>query len=190
MTNRAMRRTALNASIALPLAAVCAYAASPYVSLYRMGQAVHRGDLATLCADVSWNEVREGLKEDIADGMTGETASTQLASNNDDLPAFGSSFVTSMAGNVVDRTVNPEHLAEALGTLHAAGTTAAPHIVSAFFTTPTSFEVAFRTRQERATDAPVRLRLVLGKGPGGIGWRVTRAWVPEALLTQSDTHTS
>jgi hypothetical protein len=171
-----------------------AYAASPFVSLYQMGEAARRGDVATLCADVAWNDVREGLKEDIADGIAGAypgaPPATEVASSSDDLPPFGVSFVTGMAGNVVDRTVTPEHLANALATLRGAGVTVRPTVTAAYFASPTRFEVSLRTPQERASDAPLRLQLDFAAGRNGIGWRVTRAWVPEALLSQSDTHAS
>jgi hypothetical protein len=172
------------------LLALGAYAASPFIALYHMGQAMRHGDAASLCADVSWNEVREGLKEDIADGITGEPGATDVASNNDDLPAFGASFVTGIAGNVVDRTVTPQHMVVALATLRKAGVVSRPSILFAHFTSPVSFEVAFRLPEERPSDSPVRLRLHFVTGPEGAGWVVTRAWLPESLLTQSDTHTS
>jgi hypothetical protein len=180
----------LGFSLALaPVLAVAVYASSPFLTLYVMGRAIGHGDVRTLCADVSWNEVREGLKEDIADGITGAPEPAQLASN-DDLPAFGASFVTGMAGNVVDRTVTPQHLADALATWRAAGAGAMPRIVFAHFVGPTAFEIAFRTPQERPADAPLRLRLRFDTGPGGPGWRVIRAWIPESLLNEADTHTS
>jgi hypothetical protein len=178
------------AAVTVAATVLGAYAASPFLSLYIMGQAVRHGDVRTLCADVAWNEVREGLKEDIADGMTGSPEATQVANNNDDLPAFGASFVTGMAGNVVDRTVTPEHLASALATLRNAGVNVRPTLTAAYFASPTRFEVALRTPQQRATDAPLRLQLDFAAGSDGIGWRVTRAWVPESLLSQSDTHAS
>lgn len=181
----------LGFSLALaPVLAVAVYASSPFLTLYAMGRAIGHGDVRTLCADVSWNEVREGLKEDIADGITGEPGATDVASNNDDLPAFGASFVTGIAGNVVDRTVTPQHMVVALATLHKAGVVSRPSILFAHFTSPVSFEVAFRLPEERAADSPVRLRLHFVTGPEGTGWVVTRAWLPESLLTQSDTHTS
>jgi hypothetical protein len=67
--------------------------------------------------------LREGLKQDIADGITGEPGQTLQvnATSNDDLPPFGSGFVTNMAGAMVDQTVTPQHLANMAGTLKAAG---------------------------------------------------------------------
>ena len=78
------------------------------------------GDAQTLAADIEWDGVREGLKEDIADGITGQPGSSTAVAS-DALPAFGSGFVRSMAGNMVDETVTPEHLATSFSALQAAG---------------------------------------------------------------------
>jgi hypothetical protein len=177
---------------ALPIALVAAYGASPYLSLYEMGQAVRQGDTRTLCADIDWDHVRDGLKEDIADGMTGEPAPTEATAtapaNPDDLPPFGSGFVTNMAGNVVDRTVTPSHLAETMGAWRATGTKAPrPAVEAAHFTSPTSFSVALRPAGAADT---VRLRLDLQRTNDGLRWKVTRAWIPESMLEKSETHTS
>jgi hypothetical protein len=93
-----------------------------------------------------------------------------------------------MAGNVVDRTVTPAHLAETMGALRAAGAKAPrPALEAAYFTSPTSFTVAFRPAN---TTDPVRLRLDLQRTQDGLRWKVTRAWIPETMLEKSETHTS
>ena len=174
---------------AAPLALLVAYGASPYISLYEMGQAVRHGNAGALCADIDWDGVRSGLKQDIADGITGEPAATEATAttNDDDLPPFGSGFVTNMAGNVVDRTVTPRHLTESIGAMHAAGAApSAPTLEQAYFTSPTSFTVALRP----AGGDTVRLRLDLMRAPGGLRWEVTRAWIPASMLEKSETHTS
>jgi hypothetical protein len=176
--------------LALPLVMGVAYAASPYLALYQMGQAMRHGDARALCADISWDQVRDGLKEDIADGIAGEPQTTTHAAveaSADDLPPFGASFVTNLAGNVVDRTVTPGHLIETMSTLRAAGTSAArPDIEAAHFTSPTSFTVALRPPGEDV----VRLRMDLKPTPGGLRWEVTRAWIPQSMLEKSETHAS
>ena len=174
---------------ALPIAFLAAYGASPYLSLYEMGQAVRHGDATALCADIDWNRVRDGLKEDIADGITGEPAATvsNATANDDDLPPFGSGFVTNMAGNVVDRTVTPGHLTDSIGAMHAAhAVSARPAVERAYFTSPTSFTVSLRPAGEDS----VRLRLDLEESAAGLRWQVTRAWIPAAMLEKSDTHPS
>jgi hypothetical protein len=186
---------------ALPIAFLAAYGASPYVSLYEMGQDVRHGDASALCAHIDWNRVRDGLKEDIADDITGEpavSASTAPASNvtispatanNDDLPPFGSGFVTSMAGSVVDRTVTARHLTDSIGAMHAAHASARPTLEGAYFTSPTSFSVSLRPAGSAGAE-PVRLRLDLEQSATGLRWQVTRAWIPAAMLEKSETHAS
>jgi hypothetical protein len=183
-----MRKTAAFAVL------LTAYAASPYVSLYEIGQDVRQQNIRALTADVDWGRLREGLKEDIADGITGvpgQAAVTAAAvtQDNDDLPPFGSGFVNNMAGNMVDETVTPQHLASTVGTLRAAG--AAHMVVSrAFFTSPTSFLVALRMDEARSRSPAVKLRLDLVRSGMGLSWKVTRAWVPEEMLAASEAHSS
>jgi hypothetical protein len=178
--------------LVLPLTLIGAYAASPYVSLYEMGQAVRHGDTRALASDIDWSSVREGLKEDIADGITGDPMPTTspAVANSDDLPPFGESFVTSMAGNVVDRTVTPQHLAQTMTALRAAGAAPAqPVVEQARFQGPTTFMVALRSPRSPDSET-VRLRLDLVPSEWGMRWEVTRAWIPEAMLAQSETHSS
>jgi hypothetical protein len=184
---------------AVPIAMVAAYAASPYLSLYEMGQAVRHGDARTLCADIDWASVRDGLKADIASDITGGSAGnatpapTQAVADSDDLPPFGSGFVTHMAGNVVDRNVTPAHLTQTLGMMALEtprGAGVDPAIQQAHFTSPTSFTVALRPQGEAPGAASVRLRLDLEPSPWGMRWRITRAWIPEAMLEAPPTHNS
>jgi hypothetical protein len=176
--------------LVLPLTLIGAYAASPYISLYEMGQAVSSGDTKTLCAAIDWTNVREGLKEDIADGITGQpVASTPAVAESDDLPPFGSGFVSNLAGNMVDRTVTPQHLAQTMRALRAGGAAPArPVVDQARFVTPTTFMVAVHSAT--APESTVRLRLDLVPSRWGMRWQVTRAWLPESMLAQTETHAS
>jgi hypothetical protein len=178
--------------LVLPLTLLGAYAASPYISLYEMGQAVSSGDTRTLCADIDWTNVREGLKEDIADGIAGQPIpdnTSPAVAESDDLPPFGASFVTNMAGNVVDRTVTPQHLAQTMHAMRAAGAVPSRPIIDlARFVAPTTFMVAMHAAS--APENTVRLRLDLVPSNWGMRWEVTRAWIPEAMLAQSETHAS
>jgi hypothetical protein len=178
--------------LVFPLAVLGVYAASPYMSLYEMGRAVGQGDVRTLCNDIDWASVREGIKEDIADGMTGDAMpnASPAVAQSDDLPPFGESFVNNMAGNVVDRTVTPQHLAQTVTALRAAGARPErPIVEQAHFDNPTSFTVALRAAHAPATDT-VRLRLNLIPVGWGMRWEVTRAWIPQTMLARSETHTS
>jgi hypothetical protein len=179
--------------LAMPVALLGAYAVSPYLSLFEMGQALKHGDVATLSASIDWKQVRAGLKEDIADGITGEptpTASPAVA-NSDDLPPFGSGFVTNVAANMVDRTVTPLHLAQTVSAMRAAGAPCErPVVESAHFEGPGTFMVSLRPAHAAADSPAVRLRLDLVSTQWGMRWEITRAWLPESVLAQSETHTS
>ena len=170
-----------------------AYAAWPYASLYRIDRDVRRHDVAALTADVDWDSLRDGLKQDMADGITGVSSETTQVSAkagaDDDLPPFGSGFVTNLAGNVVDRTVTPEHLADTAALFKAAG--ASRMVVSrAFFTSPTSFVVAVRDGGAGKRPPALRLRLDLVRDRLALRWKVTRAWVPMEMLAATEAHPS
>ena len=61
--------------LAAVLAIGVGYAAYPYVTLYRLDNAIHTGDAATLRALVDWPAVREGIKEDICDNVADDPQS-------------------------------------------------------------------------------------------------------------------
>jgi hypothetical protein len=177
-------------SLAVFVILLGAYAAWPYLSLYRIGQDVRHGDVAALGADMDWPQLRSGLKADIAEGIAGVPAHASTISfpggaSADDLPPFGAGFATSVADNVVDRTVTPQRLAGSVATYRAAG--AAPIGVGrAFFTGPTRFVVALRVGQDDAATRTVTMRLDLVRAGLTLRWKVTRVWVPAALLASTD----
>lgn len=178
---------------ALPAALLVAYAASPFMTLYEMGADMRRGDAAALARDIDWDSVRSGLKQDIAQAITGEpqAAPAVAQSSDDDLPPFGAGFVTNVAGGVVDRTVTPAHLAETLHAITAAhGAAPRPLVEEARFTSPTSFTIALLPTGEAGEAGLVRLRLDLVGSGGNLRWMVTRADIPPAMLEKTDTHTS
>lgn len=187
-----MRKSGLAALILLPFAA---YAAWPFVSLYRLDCAVRRHDVRALTADIDWDALRDGFKQDIADGLAGDPPSSQPvnvsvpASGGDDLPPFGSGFVSNMAGSMVDRTVTPEHLSATVGTLQAAGARGV-HMARCFFTGPTTFVVAVRLAASGRHAPSIRLRMNLVRDHASWGWKVTRAWLPPDLLSATDSHAS
>lgn len=156
-----------------------AYAASPYVALARLHAAFLRGDVEYVAARVAWPSVREGLKQDIAEGVIGpmtETASTAT------LPPFGASFVAGIAGSVVDREVTPSNMMTVMRQFRVEDPVA-PETVNplsafdwAFFQGPATFTVS--VRPDDGDDGHLRLRLELRKWR----WVVTRIWVPQDLV--------
>jgi hypothetical protein len=163
-----------------------AYLATPYITLWRLYAAVQAGNGAILERLIDWHSVRDGLKEDIADGVIGPP---EVRTSGNTLPAFGASFVTGIAGSVVDKEVTPQHL---VATVHdmrepvGAGDPAEfGSIVWAFFDGPTSFLVKVHCPGQDGQDPPLRVRMELRRS----GWKVTRAWVPQDLVERANPRT-
>jgi hypothetical protein len=135
------------------------YAAYPYLTLYRLGQAIRAGDARTLQGLVDWPSVREGIKEDICDLVIDAPADAKGGSQ---LPPFGASFVRGIAASEIDQAVTPEALVAAVQA--PALPKAAPQrgadvaVDWAFFASPTVFDVNLRVPGQAQ---PVRLELEL-----------------------------
>ncbi len=186
-----VRRGAVGAAVV----ALALYAASPYVALYRLRAAALSGDAATLATLVDWDDVREGIKEDICDGVLEDSSTppAQKAAAPTALPPFGSSFVRGIASNEIDNMVTPQRLALALRPVFATPSdmllqrATRPSFSSvaldrAMFAGPTRFVVALHTA---GMAGRIRLQLDLRHG----AWQVTRAWLPPDWLEASNAHT-
>jgi hypothetical protein len=164
------------------------YIAYPYITLYRLGMAVHHADARTLQRLVDWPAVREGIKEDVCD----QAAEASVATSPDQLPAFGASFVRGIANTAIDRAVTPEGLVAAISTPPTVSTPPAVvpagpwgisvHVQWAFFVTPTTFDVSLKTPETRQ---PIRLQLELHDAR----WRVTRVRLPPQMLDPANSRT-
>ncbi len=170
----------------LPLCAA-AYVLWPCVELYRLGVAVESGNVQALTTGVDWDSVREGLKEDIADGIMGEDPGVTTADTGA-LPPFGAGFVKGMAGNVVDRMVTPEHLAaEFRTTIGLTRLKPDPMSLRGWFDNPTRVEASFRPDKTAvAASAPILVQMDLLRQGWGFAWCVTRVTVPGELLARLD----
>ena len=175
-----------------------AYLAYPYVTLYRLGDAIRRGDASPLEALVDWDQVREGIKEDICDNVLPSPPVQQSAEDRQggSLPPFGFSFVRGVAGNVIDRDVTPTALVSAaqhFQTVNAPGadTTSAsepesnPRVIWAFFDGLTSFSVDLMPPGDASGHQPIRIEMQLKRG----FWKVTRATLPAPMLMQANSRT-
>lgn len=161
--------------LAALLAVGASYVAYPYVTLFRLGEAIRHGDAATLQTLVDWPAVREGIKEDICDLVLDHP---QMASASGGLPPFGSSFVRGIAASSIDRAVTPEALVAAVSTPPRTPTPpngADVHVSWAFFEDPTVFAVNLTAPGQAE---PIKLQLELRHGQ----WRVHRVWLPADLL--------
>jgi hypothetical protein len=163
------------------LAVALAYVIYPYVTLYRLGQAIRNGDASSLEAMVDWAAVREGIKEDICDTVIDEPAEAKAGGQ---LPPFGAGFVRGIAGNAVDARVTPQALAAVAQEPARAPTPkdAAVRVSWAFFAGPAEFVVALRAPGQAT---PINLQMELRRG----AWQVTRVWLPPELLTQANART-
>jgi hypothetical protein len=188
---------------------VLAYAATPYIALWRLATALREGDSRTLEALIDWDAVRGGLKQDVAEGIVGlpddepeslankadatsGEATAQLASGT--LPPFGASFMTGIAGTMIDREVTPQHLVVLMRQLAPAEPTAIGPITMAhalggiehaFFDSPTSFTLRMHCAGQDADDPPLRVRLEMHNAT----WRVVRAWIPQDLIELANSRT-
>ena len=171
--------------LAAAAAVAAAYVLYPCVTLYRLGQAIRQGDAATLEALVDWDQLREGIKEDICDQLI--EPPSQAA--EDSLPAFGASFVRGIATTAIDSAVTPRGL---LSVAHSSQPPAYAHpykeknprLVWAFFDGPTRFH-ADLTAPAAGVRKPIRLQLELQNGI----WKVTRVWLPPELLQKANERT-
>lgn len=171
-----------------------AYAAYPYVVLYRLQAAIQSGDPERLAALVDWNQVRQGLKDDIAAQLLAEPAEPPKATAQTaaaELPPFGASFVKGIAAQAVDSAVTPGALARMAQPAAAeepreagepdplqAASFKNAHVTWAFFQSPETFMLWLRTPAGGA--APLKLRMELHDGE----WKITRVWLPPDLLAR------
>jgi hypothetical protein len=156
------------------LAVAMAYGIYPYVTLYRLGQAIRGGDATALQSMVNWDSVREGIKEDICDLVVDQPVQ---AKSGEQLPPFGAGFMRGIATNVIDKQVTPEALARAARQPETKQVAAGADVqVSwAFFASPATFVVDLNAPGQAS---PIRLQMNLREG----AWHVTRVWLPPDLL--------
>ena len=166
--------------IGVLLAIAVTYGVYPYVTLYRLGHAIHTGDAAALQTLVDWHAVREGIKEDICDQAIDQPPEAKTSQK---LPPFGAGFVRGIASNAVDQRVTPQALASAAQQPQPELPTGdAVRVAWAFFSTPTEFTVDLRAK---GRPVPIRLQMELRAGE----WRVTRVWLPPLMLAQANEGT-
>ncbi|MCW3475786.1 DUF2939 domain-containing protein [Limobrevibacterium gyesilva] len=176
-----------------------AYASAPYVTMWRLYQALHEQDAATLSEIVDWDAVRQGLKNDIAEGIIGMPAQEMESSNS--LPPFGSSFLNGIAGSLVDQEITPQRVVLVVHSMQTDEAVPASSewaaifdlgcIERAFFDSPTSFTLRVRTAGQEPDEPPLRVRLEL-RGPSwrhGLSWKLVRAWVPQDLMDRANLRT-
>jgi hypothetical protein len=175
--------------VLLPLAVVFAYAAYPYGSLYRLGEALDIGDEVGLKRHVDWTAVRGGLEEDLSDTLSGMPG--MAIASHDDEKAFSGLLASEMrselVGPLVDAIATPEGLAAVIrqgragqGSPAADGqsggtpndhNTFGEHLSFAFFTGPFTFEAVFEN--EKGEDVIAMMRL------NDMRWQLVRLRLPD-----------
>jgi Protein of unknown function (DUF2939) len=163
--------------LATVLSVVVAYAAYPYVTLYRLGSAIQGADAATLESLVDWPAVREGIKEDVCDLGADVPGPSRTGG---ELPPFGASFIRGITSNSIDKAVTPQALLAA-ATVPIIPPPRQPrgadvHVNWAFFDSPTTFLISL---QARGQSEPIKLEMDLRAGE----WRIMRVWLPAELLS-------
>jgi hypothetical protein len=171
------------AVMSLVLMAVVLYGASPFLAMWQLERAMDRGDAVSLEKRVDWRSVRDGLKQDIADGIIGPVQ-TQLTANA--LPPFGASFMMGLADTAIEREVTPQNLIAVMRQMRPATAPANPFASFdwAFFDGPFSFSVIVHSDGDEE-DGHLRIRLELR---GGV-WTVVRAWIPQDIVERAAQRT-
>lgn len=161
----------LAASVSAVAVVAAAYIAYPYATLYRMGDAVRRGDAAALASHVDWKLVRAGCAEDLSAAIQ--------HTKNDALPPFGASFASGIATHAVKADLTPRTL---LTALDSARSQSGPAVLEkAYFAGPALFMAVLRLPEN--TRLRIEMRLIQGD------WKLTRVWLPEKLLQQAQNGT-
>jgi len=103
--NRPRRRGKLIAALVVALLLI--YAASPYYSIWRFGEALRAHDMDALAARVDFDAVRGSLKQQIRDHFLGVLAKKK----KDRLAQFLTAAADDPLGRLIDAYVTPEGLA-------------------------------------------------------------------------------
>jgi hypothetical protein len=83
-----------------------AYAAYPYLALYRLGEALRAKDMDAVEAKVDWPGLRQGIKDDVNAALVAKVKPEE----GDDFAAFGIALAGKLASPVIDTAVTPAGL--------------------------------------------------------------------------------
>lgn len=104
---RSRRRGKLSAAIAIAVALLLVYAASPYYSVWRFGEALRAHNMDAVAARVDFDAVRGSLKQQIRDHFLGVLAKKK----KDRLAQLLSASTDNPFDQLLDAYVTPEGLA-------------------------------------------------------------------------------
>jgi hypothetical protein len=162
------------------------YISGPLMTLWRIDQAVRRADAAALETLIDWGRVRQGLTQDVSEGLLGLPGQTASAGNA--LPPFGAGFVRGVVGSTIDREVTPQALLAAARPLARSGSgigALARALSGAAFIAPDTFDLRLRTLGASTDEPPLHVRLQLRRWQ----WRVVRVWIPQDMVDEASSRT-
>jgi len=161
----------------------------PYYTMHRIGQVVNDGDAAALEGYVSWDSVRQGIKDDVNAVFAQVMAKSSEEVQKNPFAGLAAAFAPVIVNQMVDGYMTPTGLAALMKNRKAyianVGGGAAPaesserkkmsakNLKYAFFTGPTTFLVELGDK-EGNDDQPLRMKLAFE----GFGWKISRIYLP------------
>ena len=171
--------------IGVLLIIVLAYAAYPYIALYRLGDAIRGGDPGAVEGKVDWPSLRQGLKDDLDAVVAADVA----AGGGNPGASLGTMIASKLIGSVVDSTVTPSGLSVIMQTGRAGPAVVhdiapavpemrkdrpLPRMASSGFRGLTTFEAEIAPREGDGSGKLLKVRLEL---QGGY-WMLTHVYLP------------
>lgn len=165
--NASKRRSALTAMIC---AMVGLYAASPFIALWSISDALRAHDEAALSTHIDWSSLSASLKQQTIDRLMGPPPA------DDDLPDFGTAFAASAVSHAIDTRLTPNALINMAARLmpqdgQPLSWTATIHRASVWFEAPNRFRAQIYSPQGD-TEAIVHLRFEHWR------WQITQVDIP------------
>jgi hypothetical protein len=162
---------------------LAAYAAYPYLALYRLGEALRVQDLDAVQPKVDWLKLRQGIKEDVNAALVAKVKPEE----GDALAVLGIALAGKLASPMVDAAVTPAGLAVVAAADRPTLTTLAtqvyvsdaanrslPKLARSGFSGLTAFDATVVPRGATAESDAIRLRFEL---KGGY-WMLVRIHLP------------
>jgi len=169
--------------IVLILVMLAAYAAYPYLALYRLGEALQARDLDAVEGKVDWPRVRQGVKDDVNAALAAKIKPEEGGG----FAALGVALAGKLAGPFIDAAVTPAGLAAVLDAdkptletlvtqayISTPGDRPLPRLVQSSFSGLAVFDAVVAPKGANSEDDRIRLRFEL---EGGC-WMLTRIHLP------------
>ena len=174
--------------VGLAVVAAALWFAWPYYTLHKIGQAANGGNAEQLEQYVSWDKVRQGVKDDVNVVVAKSLAKASEGTQASPFAGLAAAFAPNIVNKIVDAYMTPAGLAtlmrERKARLGAVSQGSAPpqtgekklgreNLRRAYFTGPTTFLVELGDKDGKEKD---RLKLKLAFE--GLGWKIVRIYLP------------